>query len=195
MEEDTPAAKKACYARKVPNGRAWTQVLLLLVFCLLAALLFPSPFDFDKISGTTEAISRGRYLLIAIKSFASNNGGQYPASLDDLLTAGVLDNLEQLNRSPWDETVPLWVYRPGLTEASPPDEPILFTPSQQLKVGAINLWLRRLIRVSSDPPPYPIRIVVFNDSRKIRMKEEEFQQILKAKGITPPLAETPAAQH
>lgn len=182
MEAKPDTPKPAWYARKVPNDCAWPPLLFLLLIGL--SVWFPINSSVGEKSGVVKLICNGRQLLTTVKIYASENEGKYPPHLIELETSGVLNNLHGLTSSPYTDKPLGWIYRPGFSDSSASGEPILVTPILQKKGNAASLWLQEKLGVRSDPPLHSSRVVVFNDAAVQLMKEEEFQQMLKTKGIT-----------
>lgn len=100
---------------------------------IVAGLAIPA---FSSMKGKAEAIkqtSNIHQVIIACKSYASSNNGDYPKNLLSLVTDGYLDSGELIvaavteSDSSSGERQPL-LYRSGLTDSSPANEPLIAAP-------------------------------------------------------------------
>lgn len=81
----------------------------------------------------TRQISNARQLIIAVRLYAADESGTFPARLEHLLTAGALEGLaefERLNTFTGDTNEPPapWIYVRGLRDAAPEGLPIIIAP-------------------------------------------------------------------
>lgn len=84
-------------------------------------------------SGTiTKQIANARQLTIAVRLYAADEGGRYPARLDELITSGSVGGLDFLEQTlfswPPGEPPSSWIYVRGLSESAPAYLPIFISP-------------------------------------------------------------------
>ncbi len=78
-------------------------------------------------------INHGRELVLSCHLFAGDANGAYPATLQELVSAGIIDqdNFATLQRFPLlDGTTNQWIYLQGLNSGSPGDLPVIISPGQ-----------------------------------------------------------------
>lgn len=187
MNAEPPNSKPRWYARKVPNGCAWTLLLSLLV-----SLFIPTGSShLNEKSGTTKAISNARQLITAIRIFASDNAGAFPDELDELVAAGVIgeETLMRLLRSPYSaKDKPFhWIYWPGLSDGSSAGHSLLISPVLHDQRNILARWWNR--DGVQGLPSRPKRIVGTVDSTVTLMDEKDFQDMLNRQRLVLPVPE------
>ena len=120
---------------------------------IIASLAVPSFNSIQRQGDKMKVLNSGKQLSVALKVYAADHGGQYPADLGVLLTEGVIEDEALLtnNGAPW-------LYDRTLTDASP----------------GISIVLAAA--APSGPPAKPERLVVRNDGRVSYLPEEDFQR-------------------
>jgi len=102
-----------------------------LIAAITCAAIFLGPLPITQLSNAVQlsdmvikSIANAKQILFACKEYAADNNGRYPDSLDDLFPAYLPDR--SILVSPLKPGEPLgYLYKPGLTEASPPDTVVL----------------------------------------------------------------------
>lgn len=128
---------------------------------VVASLVAPMMTTVQKQAGQMKVLSNGRQVLTALKAYAADHDGKYPAELQELVTAGALDSPELLTvaSKPGADPAP-WMYDNTLTPESPGISIVLAAPDPVK--GAKGKETRAVIR---------------NDGRAESLPEEEFQRI------------------
>lgn len=138
------------------NPGSFSSISTLAVFSLLAA---PMTMSIRNQAANIKVLSDGRQVLTALKLFASGNAGKYPAKLQELVDAGVLEKPELLTvaGAPGGERLP-WMYDASLTPES----------------AGISIVLAAPVAVKSGSNE--MRAVIRNDGRAEMLAEEDFQR-------------------
>ncbi len=126
---------------------------------ILASLAVPTFNAVQHRANQTKATSQARQIGIALKAYAADHEGRYPANLNVLIDDGLLDNVSLLlmRDSTSGESLP-WLYNSTLTDTSPPDAILLAAPAPHKL-----------------PSGKPTRLVVFNDLTTQSLPEQDFQ--------------------
>ncbi len=135
----------------------------------------------------------GHELIQGVKLYGSKHQGKYPHTLRDLETENLLHGpLDKLLSHPIEgPEKPLgWIYLPDLSDNTPPDYPVLFTPTLQDDTGRIVRKFRDFLGKPALFPETPTRFVFCYNGSGDRMSESDFQALLKTHNITLPTATT-----
>lgn len=126
---------------------------------MLSGLAAPMMSSVQQQGSQTKLISNGREVVLALKLYAGDHDGRYPATLQELITSGTLTNAELLTlaSTPTGEKKP-WLYDKTLTDTSPGICMVLAAP---FTTGAGGKQTR---------------IVVRNDGSAESISEEDFQR-------------------
>lgn len=148
------------------------------------------------VCGTTGTMMKllinSRELTNGVKLYASKHQGKSPHTLRELETEMLLDrSLDKILSHPIERPEkPLgWIYLPDLSDNTPPDYPVLFTPILLDDTGEIIRKFRDLLSKPALFPKIPTRIVSFYNGSSEIMREPEFQALLKKHDITLPATE------
>ncbi len=122
---------------------------------VMAGLSLPAYSSMRQRAQETKTMSEVRQLLFACKVYAVDNKGAYPPSLQDLLVDGQFKSEDLLFWKMDDSSdSPLpYLYRSGLNDMSPADEPLIAAPE----------------------PLLGKRVVGYSDASVSSVEEEEFQ--------------------
>lgn len=164
----------------------WLGVLVLV--CLGFLFLATGSFNICMTDGTLMKLqASGHELIQGVKLYGSKHQGKYPHALRDLETEHLLHRpLDKLLSHPIEgPEKPLgWIYLPDLSDNTPPDYPILFTPTLQDDTGRIVRKFRDFLDKPALFPETPTRFVFCYNGSGSMMSEPEFQALLKQHGIT-----------
>ncbi len=82
-----------------------------------------------QIGRISKSINNARQLALACQLYAGDANGEYPPTLDALLEANILTDLEKLRNTiqPDDTRIP-FTYLPGLSTGDPGDLPVIVSP-------------------------------------------------------------------
>ncbi len=127
---------------------------------VLSSLAVPAFNKVQAQASQQQVINHGKQLVIAIKVYAADHDGKYPAKLKQLISTGILDKPELLTvvEKKGKEGLP-WLYDRSLTDSSDGDRIVLAAPFT--------------IKGSADKET---RVVVRNDGSGAEIPEEEFQE-------------------
>lgn len=138
-------------------------------------------------------VNNAKQLAICIKLHASDAEGKHPHTLVELVNEGILDDqraLDTLLAHPYKKPQePLgWIYLPDLSDKTPDEYPLLFSPVLQDKPEPRSR--SRIVSFFMSPPSRfpttPHRVVAHCDTAVEIMTEAKFQELLKTHGITLP---------
>lgn len=135
-----------------------TLLLMALPFCLIGAagalcmtghhvswLPRESSFYYSDRWDSTINVSNARQLITALRIYASDHGGEYPAKLEDLVTEKILDRkgLNELSHALMQKRMQIpWLVLGGLNDSAPGDLPLV--------VSSIPLHGRRYVMGTND---------------------------------------------
>lgn len=126
---------------------------------ILSSLAAPMMNSVKQQGSQTKLISNGREVMLALKLYAGDHDGKYPAELQELITSGTLTNADLLTlaSTPTEEKKP-WLYDKTLTDTSPGICMVLAAPFTTGSGGKKT------------------RIVVRNDGSAESIPEDDFQR-------------------
>lgn len=126
---------------------------------VLSSLAMPMFTSVQQQGNQAKLLTNGRQVLVAIKIYAGENGGKYPATLQELVTSGALQDAELLTlaKTAGMEKEP-WLYDRTLTDAAPGISMVLAAPFT-IKSGGKET-----------------RLVIRNDGRAETIAEADFQR-------------------
>lgn len=90
-------------------------------------------------SPVTKSISNCRQLVLALKLYASDHGGTYPATLNELVSSEEVlsrEEFEKINKAILVDGMPLpFLYLPGLEDSDDGDLPLVVSPGPVSRTG------------------------------------------------------------
>lgn len=126
---------------------------------ILASLAVPTFNSIQHKANQTKSISQARQIGLALKTYAADHAGRYPADLNMLVDEGIIEDVGILlyQDSASGESQP-WLYNGALTDTSPQDAILLAAPAPD-----------------KQPSGRQTRVVVFNDLTTQALPEDDFQ--------------------
>lgn len=126
---------------------------------ILSSLAVPTFNVIQDMSKQTQMSNNGRQVVMALKIYANDNGGSYPAKLSKLMSEDIIQDERVLTAiDPKTSEQTAWLYDATLTASSPGDAIVLATPfTYRGKDGGK-------------------RVIVQNDGSALVIAEAEFQE-------------------
>jgi hypothetical protein len=126
---------------------------------ILASLAVPAYNSVQQQGHKMKSLSNGKQVALGLRQFAAQNNGKYPASIEELATAGIITDSRLLQYTYSSHPAQPWLYDKTLTDSSPGNFILLAAP-ETVSIG------------SSEE-----RLIVRNEGSAEFIPEDQFQRL------------------